>query len=183
MQVTSNHWLRRVAHRPSPNCDERPDPNDIGLLVIHNISLPAGVFGTPHVHALFCNELDCNAHPSFAELQGVTVSAHLLISRRGSVTQFVPFDQRAWHAGQSAWRGRTRCNDFAIGIELEGVDDRAYTKAQYRSLVRVSGALFARYPRLSADTVVGHAEIAPGRKTDPGGAFNWRYYLGCLRDR
>lgn len=181
MQVTADHWLTRVTRQPSPNRDERPDPDDIALLVVHNISLPAGSFGTGHVESLFCNTLDCTAHPSFAELEGLEVSAHLFISRRGRVIQFVPFNQRAWHAGLSVWQGRQRCNDFAIGIELEGVDDRAYTKSQYRSLARVSQALLARYPRLVSNAIVGHCEIAPGRKSDPGPAFDWPRYLQALR--
>lgn len=180
MRVTADHWLPRVRRLLSPNHDERFDADDIALLVIHNISLPAGRFGTGHVEALFCNELDCGLHGSFAELQGVAVSAHLLIARTGRITQFVPFNARAWHAGVSRWRGRSRCNDFSIGIELEGTDTRPFTKAQYRALTRVTGALLARYPRLSPDAIVGHADIAPGRKTDPGPAFDWARYLGAL---
>lgn len=181
MRIDKDHWLTRVLRVPSPNCDERPDPADISLLVIHNISLPAGRYNTGYVEALFCNELDCAVHASFADLAGVEVSAHLFIRRRGQVVQFVPFNQRAWHAGASVWRGRHRCNDFAVGIELEGVDDRVYTKAQYRVLTRVTRALQRRYPALAADAIVGHAEIAPGRKTDPGPAFDWPYYLLQLR--
>lgn len=181
MRVNAEHWLGRVSRQLSPNRDARPDPADIALLVIHNISLPAGRFNTDYVASLFCNTLDCTAHPSFADLAGLEVSAHLFIRRGGQMIQFVPFDERAWHAGASSWRGRARCNDFAIGIELEGVDERPYTKAQYRSLVRVTRALLQRYPRLCSDAIVGHAEIAPGRKTDPGPAFDWKRYLSALR--
>ncbi|MFK7912895.1 MAG: 1,6-anhydro-N-acetylmuramyl-L-alanine amidase AmpD [Pseudomonadales bacterium] len=180
VRVAPDHWLPRVRRVPSPNCDARFDADDIALLVIHNISLPAGRFGNGHVEALFCNELDCTLHASFADLPGVEVSAHLLIARTGRITQFVPFNARAWHAGTSQWRGRSRCNDFSIGIELEGTDSRPYTKAQYRSLTRVTAALLERYPRMSPDAIVGHEDIAPGRKTDPGPAFDWSRYLGSL---
>ena len=181
MQITEDHWLPRVRRHQSPNCDARLDPVDICLLVIHNISLPAGRFGTGYIESLFCNALDCTVDPSFADLEDVAVSAHLLIARSGRVSQFVPFIARAWHAGVSQWRGRTGCNDFSIGIELEGTDERPYTKAQYRSLVRVSKALLARYPRMSVDAIVGHQDIAPGRKTDPGPAFDWQFYLAALQ--
>ena len=165
MRVLDNHWLARVGRRRSPNSDARPPGAVPELVVIHNISLPAGRFGTGAVEALFTNNLDTTEHPSFADLAGVHVSAHLFLDRQGRCLQFVPFDERAWHAGLSTWRQRTRCNDFSIGIELEGTDHRRYTAAQYRVLVRVLSALFARYPRLSSDAVVGHQEIAPGRKT------------------
>ena len=132
------------------------------------------------MEALFLNRLDTGAHPSYASLEAVHVSAHLLIDRRGRCTQFVPFDRRAWHAGVSCWRGRHRCNDYSIGIELEGTDERAYTKAQYRRLRAVLEALLRAYPRLSPEAVVGHLEIAPGRKTDPGPAFDWPRVLRSL---
>jgi AmpD protein len=149
--------------------------------VVHGISLPPGEFGGEFVEALFLNQLDTRLHPSLASLQGVRVSPHLYIDRRGRVTQFVPFHLRAWHAGVSRWQGRERCNDFAVGVELEGTDMRAYTGRQYRSLTRVTRALLNHYPRLHAGAVVGHAEIAPGRKTDPGPAFEWRRLLDALR--
>lgn len=170
-------WLPRVQHRLSPNRDARPPGAAVELVVVHNISLPPGRFGTPYVAELFCNELDCTSHPELSDLEGVRVSAHLFIDRRGRATQFVPFDERAWHAGVSNWRGRSRCNDFAIGIELEGTDDRPYTKKQYRRLQGVLKWLFARYPRLGLDTIVGHSEISAGRKTDPGPAFDWMQLL------
>ncbi len=148
--------------------------DDISLIVVHGISLPPGEFGGAEIEALFCNELD---HPELTELADYRVSSHLLIDRRGRCTQFVAFDQRAWHAGESVWRGRSRCNDFSIGIELEGTDTRLYTQAQYRKLGHVIGALLAHYPRLAADAIVGHLEVAAGRKTDPGPAFNWHAVL------
>lgn len=175
-QVTDSEWLPRVRRELSPNCDARPSSGAGGgveLVVIHNISLPPGQFGTRLVPALFCNRLDCSLDAALADLDGVRVSAHLFIDRRGVATQFVPFEQRAWHAGVSSWRGRCGCNDFAIGIELEGSDDCPYTKAQYQRLTRVLTWLMRRYPLLSLDRIVGHSEIAPGRKTDPGPAFDW----------
>ena len=137
-------------------------------------------FGTGCVEALFANTLAIDEHPTFATLEGVRVSAHLLISRRGRVTQFVPFDRRAWHAGTSRYRGRRGCNDFAIGIELEGTDATPYTNTQYTRLTAVVAALVARYPKLSVSTIAGHAEIAPGRKTDPGPSFDWPRLIRSL---
>ncbi len=171
--VSSDHWLQRSRRLPTANCDPREDPADIALVVIHNISLPPGSFGGGHIEALFTNTLKSDLHPTFISLEGVRVSAHLFIDRRGRVCQFVPFDHKAWHAGASSWRGRTGCNRFSIGIELEGTDTRPFTSAQYGALVPVLKGLFARYPLLTRDGVVGHAEIAPGRKTDPGPAFDW----------
>lgn len=182
MQVTKDHWLARVRRRPSENCAPRRDPADVSLLVIHNISLPPGEFGTGMVEALFTNQLDVSCDERLADLEGLKVASHLLIDRRGRATQFVPFDHAAWHAGVSQWRGRQGCNEFAIGIELEGTDDRPYTRAQYQRLVRITRALMQRYPRLSPEAIVGHLEIAPGRKTDPGPLFDWLGYLLALRD-
>ncbi len=180
MRVAHDHWLTPATRLASPNCDDRPDSAAIELVVIHGISLPPGCFGRRHVEDLFLGRLDPGTHPSFASLAGLRVSAHVLISRRGKVTQFVPFHRRAWHAGVSAWRGRPGCNDYAVGIELEGCDDKPYTASQYRRLRQVLQALMDRYPRLAPDAVVGHFEIAPGRKTDPGPSFEWRRLL--LRD-
>ena len=140
---------------------------------MHNISLPPGKFGTGMVESLFCNALDCSSDPQLADLAGVEVSAHLFIDRRGRLSQFVPFDLRAWHAGVSSWRGRSGCNAFSIGIELEGTDTRPYSAKQYLRLASTLRWLLRTYPRLSVDTIVGHNEIAPGRKTDPGGSFDW----------
>jgi len=180
MKVREDHWLAKVRRRPSANSAPRPDPFDVSLLVIHCISLPPGRFGTGLVEALFLNRLDPGLDPTLADLAGVRVSAHVFIDRRGSATQFVPFDRCAWHAGVSEWRGRGRCNDFSVGIELEGTDRRAYTRAQYRRLLAVTEALLYRYPRLSPEAIVGHQEVAPTRKTDPGPAFDWGAYLGAL---
>ena len=135
--------------------------------------MPPGEFGTRAVAQFFCNTLDCSADPRLADLQGVRVSAHLFVSRRGAVTQFVSFDRRAWHAGVSHWRGRTGCNDFSVGIELEGTDDSGYTNRQYGVLAGILDTLIARYPRIDRSAVVGHSEIASGRKTDPGPHFDW----------
>lgn len=152
----------------------------VDLLVIHNISLPAGEFGGDYVEQLFTNCLDCTRHPSFDQLQGVEVSAHLFIDRGGEVTQFVAFDQRAWHAGVSSYCHRDNCNDFSIGIELEGSDDCPYTGRQYQVLAEVTSGLLEHYPSLRADRIVGHSDIAPGRKTDPGPAFDWQHYHRAL---
>ena len=157
----------------SPNCNERPAETDIDLLVIHNISLPPGQFGGPYVRQFFQNNLDVNADPYFEQIKDLQVSAHLLIDRRGLVTQFVPFDKRAWHAGVSCYEGREQCNDFSIGIELEGTDELPYSDDQYLSLVAVTQALMSHYPALTTEKIVGHCDIAPGRKTDPGLAFDW----------
>jgi AmpD protein len=178
MRITDDHRLRPARWLASPHCNDRPDPAAIELVVIHGISLPPGRFGGTYVHDLFLGRLDLEAHPSFASLAGVRVSAHLFISRRGAVTQYVAFHRRAWHAGTSVWRGRPGCNDYSIGIELEGTDQRPYTESQYRRLSQVLTALLARYPRLAPDAIVGHSEIAPGRKTDPGPHFDWPRVLG-----
>ena len=180
--VTLAGWLEGAARCPSPNCNARPDPSDISLLVIHNISLPPGEYGTGCVQEFFCNELDCDAHPYFDEIRGMEVSSHLLIERDGSLTQFVSFDQRAWHAGVSEFCGRDNCNDFSIGIELEGCDTEAYTDAQYSSLTAVTGELMRTYPAITRDRITGHSNIAPGRKTDPGPAFDWGRFLAMLDD-
>jgi AmpD protein len=180
MRIDDEHWLTRTRRRPSPNSDPRPDPEDIALIVIHGISLPPGKFNTGLVEDLFLNRLDPNVDPALADLRDVQVSAHVLIDRRGRLTQFVPFDDRAWHAGQSCWQGRERCNDFSIGIELEGEDQRPYTQAQYRRLEVLLEQLLRRYPRLSRGAIVGHLEVAPGRKTDPGPAFDWQRLLRAL---
>ena len=181
--ITSlDHWLTQAVRAPSPNQDARSDPADISLVVVHGISLPPGEFGTGAVERFFCNTLDCSGDPRLAGLEGVRVSAHLLVGRSGAITQFVPFDRRAWHAGVSCWRGRRHCNDFSVGIELEGTDDSSYTDAQYVVLGQILDALTARYPRLDRSALAGHNEIAPGRKTDPGPHFDWRrVYDGLYR--
>jgi AmpD protein len=166
-------WLTPARWLPSPNSDERPADGAVDLLVIHGISLPPGEFGGQWIDALFCNALDSAAHPYFQEITGLEVSAHVLIRRDGEVVQYVPFDRRAWHAGQSCFEGRERCNDFSIGIELEGSDDQPYEPVQYQVLADVCRALLKAYPVLDATRIVGHCDIAPGRKTDPGPHFDW----------
>ncbi|HUP91414.1 MAG TPA: 1,6-anhydro-N-acetylmuramyl-L-alanine amidase AmpD [Solimonas sp.] len=165
---------------PSPNCDARPDPDDITLLVIHNISLPPGKFGGPWIDRLFANQLDPTAHPYFDTLKTLSVSAHLCIFRGGAVTQYVPFGQRAWHAGISRHQGRERCNDFSIGIELEGTDTQPFTSRQYARLASVTRLLLRAYPKITAGRIVGHSDIAPGRKTDPGPHFDWQRFKADL---
>jgi len=164
---------RAAVQVPSPNCDDRPDGAAVTLLVLHGISLPPGEFGGPGIVALFTNRLDPAAHPYYAEIAHLRVSSHFLIQRDGALLQFVPCGKRAWHAGDSSWRGRERCNDFSIGVELEGTDDSPYEAAQYSTLGRLTQALARRYPIVEA---AGHSDIAPGRKTDPGPAFDWPRY-------
>ena len=178
--ISPDGWLSRAIHCPSPNFNQRPLAGDIDLLVIHNISLPPGQFGSGYVQAFFSNRLDINQHPYFQTIADLKVSAHLLIERDGTITQFVAFSQRAWHAGASSFRGRDNCNDNSIGIELEGCDDIAYTDEQYETLVSVTRELFNTYPAMSRDRVVGHSDIAPGRKTDPGPSFDWARYRQML---
>jgi AmpD protein len=172
MEIGADHWLRPARYCPSPNCNARPADSVIDLVVIHGISLPPGEFGGPWIDALFTNTLDPTRHPYFATLAGLTVSSHLLIRREGDIVQYVPFDRRAWHAGRSVYQGRENCNDFSIGIELEGTDDIPYTGPQYTTLARVMQALHIRYPATRGH-VTGHSDIAPGRKTDPGPVFQW----------
>jgi AmpD protein len=150
------------------------------LIVIHCISLPPGDFGGPHIEELFCNCLDPDQHPYFRDICGLEVSAHVLIRRDGEIVQFVPFHRRAWHAGESCHEGRERCNDFSIGIELEGTDDASFEDGQYESLVGIVAALCKTYPDLSPDRIVAHSEIAPGRKTDPGPGFDWSRLVAQL---
>jgi AmpD protein len=163
-------WLRRARRVPSPNCDERPPGTPVDLLIVHGISLPPGVFHGDAVERLFTNRLDAADHPSFASIAGLRVSAHFLVRRDGRLVQFVPCERRAWHAGASSWRGRERCNDFSIGVELEGTDTRPYTARQYARLARLIRAVRGHYP---IGDVVAHSDVAPGRKTDPGPAFDW----------
>lgn len=166
-----------VAQVPSPNCDERPEGGAITLLVVHNISLPPGKFGGEDVTRLFTNTLDFTGDPYYETLRGLKVSTHFLIERGGELTQFVPCAKRAWHAGPSNWRGYQRCNDFSLGVELVGADDQPYAEEQYLRLAELTSMLRRRYPVVD---VVGHADIAPGRKTDPGPAFDWGRYRALL---
>jgi N-acetyl-anhydromuramoyl-L-alanine amidase len=170
---SSDGWLLRAVSIPSPNFDDRPFGERVSLLVIHNISLPPGRYGGSEVVDLFLNRLDHGAHAYFAQLTGLRVSAHFFIRRAGELIQFVACDRRAWHAGRSQWRGRGRCNDFSIGVELEGTDEESFTEPQYDELARLTRDLRERYDL--AD-VAGHSDIAPGRKTDPGPHFNWVRY-------
>ncbi len=174
-------WLADVRKVQSPNCDERPVGTEIDLLVIHGISLPPRQYGGQYIDDLFTNSLDVNVHPYFAEIQDLRVSSHLLIERDGSVTQYVPFSKRAWHAGISEFDGREQCNDYSIGIELEGSDDEAYCDEQYRTLAVLTDIIRQRWNRITKDRIVGHCEIAPGRKTDPGPAFDKDYYFSLLK--
>ena len=173
----ASHRIAELPWLESPNADERPAPTDISLLVIHAISLPPGEVGNAHNRAwiddLFLYRLDSHAHPYFAGVAGLTVSAHVCVFRDGSATQYVGFDRRAWHAGESSFDGRSRCNDFSIGVELEGGDALPFTDPQYRTLARLVRALQKAYPAITPERIVGHADIAPGRKTDPGPHFVW----------
>lgn len=178
-----NHRLVQARQLPSPNCSERPPGEEPSLLVIHNISLPPGEFGGPYIDQLFCNGLDCSVHPFFEEISHLRVSAHLLIRRDGGLVQYVPFDKKAWHAGKSCFQGREECNEFSIGIELEGCDDRPFSAIQYAALSEVTRALQQTYPRITRERITGHSDIAPGRKTDPGPCFDWQGYLGSLAER
>lgn len=157
----------------SPNFDERPSGVVVDLIVVHSISLPPGEFGGRRIEEFFCNTLDCSAHPYFQEIAGLSVSSHFLIRRGGELVQLVPIHERAWHAGESEFRGRERCNDFSVGVELEGTDESLFEDEQYRVLNALMAALRAAYPGLAGAPVVGHSDIAPGRKTDPGVGFDW----------
>ena len=174
MQVDLATGLMRGAKQiASPNYDARPAGVEADLIVIHGISLPPGEFGGPWIERLFTNALPAEIHPYFAEVAPLRVSSHLVVQRDGALTQYVSFADRAWHAGQSNYQGRAACNDFSVGVELEGTDTLPYEATQYEALAAVVAALCAAYPRLSADRLVGHSDIAPGRKTDPGPAFDW----------
>lgn len=176
----ANNILSAARLLESPNQSERPADAEIDLLVIHNISLPPGEYASTCIDQLFCNQLDPEAHPFFKEIADLKVSSHLLIDRQGGVTQYVPFDRKAWHAGESVYCDRDNCNDFSIGIELEGTDFEAFTDEQYQSLISISNLLLEVYPCLNLDRIVGHSDIAPGRKTDPGPFFDWEKYKSSL---
>ncbi len=174
-------WLVDVNKQKSPYFSPRASHDEVSLLVIHNISLPAGCFNTPYITALFLGDLDCRCDPSFSDLQGLKVSAHCLIRRTGEVIQYVNFNDKAWHAGLSSFAGRTKCNDFSIGIELEGTDNIPYTQQQYQQLVALTCCLQKQYPKITQENIVGHCDIAPMRKTDPGRSFDWQYFRQCLQ--
>lgn len=169
-------WLKNIRRIKSPNCDERPDNTVVSLLVIHGISLPPGQYGGNYIDHLFTNSLQAERHPYFNEIGHLRVSSHLLINRKGGVTQYVPFGKRAWHAGESEYQGCRACNDFSIGIELEGCDDETYETAQYTRLAEITRLLISELPELSRDRIAGHSDIAPGRKTDPGPQFDWDHF-------
>lgn len=173
-QISFARWT------PSPNFGPRPDGAGISLLVVHNISLPPGQFGGREIEDFFCNQLDHSAHPYFKTIEGVQVSAHLLIRRDGALVQFVSLLDRAWHAGRSCFEGQEECNDFSIGIELEGTDDTPYTTEQYRMLAKVADLIMTAWPDITANRITGHCDIAPGRKSDPGPAFDWRNFRSAL---
>jgi N-acetyl-anhydromuramoyl-L-alanine amidase len=173
LNIDNNGWLQSVEIIPSPNYDNRPDNMAISLIVVHGISLPPGEYGGGNIETFFCNELDAAAHPYFESINNLRVSAHCLIERSGRVVQFVSFLNRAWHAGISNWKGQEACNNFSIGIELEGTDTDPYTPDQYVQLSSLISAIRQHYPTINRDGLCGHNDIAPGRKTDPGESFDW----------
>jgi len=179
--VLEKGCLRGVAWQKSPHFELRAPSELVSLLVIHNISLPAGQFGGCYISDLFAGNLNVDADASFADLINLRVSAHCLIRRDGEIIQYVNFNDKAWHAGISTFLGREKCNDFSIGIELEGTDELAYTPEQYRQLVKLTKTLQRHYPLIVNDNIVGHCDIAPHRKTDPGASFNWQYFYQCLQ--
>jgi N-acetyl-anhydromuramoyl-L-alanine amidase len=181
MQVDLDSGLMGGARQVvSPNFDARPQGSPIDLIVIHGISLPPGEFGGPWIDQLFTNTLPAERHPYFAEIEGLRVSSHLVIARDGALTQYVSFNDRAWHAGRSSYQGRIECNDYSIGVELEGADTVPYEPAQYEALAKTIAALCVAYPALSPQRVAGHSDVAPGRKTDPGPAFDWPHAQRCI---
>lgn len=177
----SSGWFQGISHCPSANFNERPG-GEVSLLVVHNISLPPGQFGTGRVQAFFQNQLPIHEHPFFSEIATLKVSAHFFIERDGGLTQFVSCHDRAWHAGVSCFEGRENCNDFSLGVELEGTDDLPYTDAQYACLAELTRQLLAVYPALTRQRIRGHSDIAPGRKTDPGAAFDWSRLQAAIKD-
>jgi N-acetyl-anhydromuramoyl-L-alanine amidase len=177
---SNKQWLNAVRQLPSPNCDERPQGCVIDAVIIHGISLPPNQYGGPYIDRLFSNTLDPEEHPYFAEIQDLRVSSHLLVNRPGEVTQYVPFESRAWHAGKSSLLGRENCNDFAIGIELEGCDDEEYAPRQYEIATSLVKLLMQNFKSITRERVVGHCHVSPGRKTDPGEAFKWQYFYSLL---
>jgi len=174
-------WLSFVNQQKSNFFTPRSLSDQVSLLVIHNISLPEGKFGGNHITNLFLGKIDANAHPSFADIAQIQVSAHCLIRRDGSIIQYVSFDDKAWHAGVSSFDGKNKCNDFSIGIELEGTDDIPYEENQYLQLAKLTTYLQKNYPLITNKNIVGHCDIAPGRKTDPGQVFDWQYFHQILK--
>lgn len=181
IQQNGHAWLSSATPLPCQFYNQRPDPAQIDLLVIHCISLPRGCYRNGHVAELFAGQLRAGLHPELDEVCAMRVSTHLFIDRLGAIFQFVPFDERAWHAGVSQFAGRDNVNDFSLGIELEGTDDSAFTKQQYQTLAQVTLALQQRYPQITSERIVGHSDVAPGRKTDPGSGFDWELYHRLLQ--
>ena len=173
-------WLQGVKWLASPHFNQRPPKTIVDLIVIHGITLPPGEFGQRHIDNFFLGKLERHIHPFFATIAEMEVSAHLLVNRRGEITQYVSLLERAWHAGQSHWQGRDNCNDFSIGIELEGCDDRPYMEAQYQTLTALAQLIMHHFPAITPARIVGHSDIAPQRKTDPGPAFDWDYFTSLL---
>ena len=180
MKINKQGLLDTVEYLESPNADERPADASISMIVVHGISLPPGEYGGNWISDLFLNQLDPNADPYFSEISELKVSSHILIRRDGEIVQYVPFAKRAWHAGESCFQGQHQCNDFSIGIELEGVDDQDYEPEQYEQLSKLTTILLKEYPVITEDRITGHENIAPGRKTDPGEAFDWSLFRKLL---
>lgn len=178
-----NGSLDVARQHPSRNCDDRLDGADVDLVVVHGISLPPAEFGGPWIDQLFTNKLDPEQHVYFREIHEQRVSSHLLIRRDGEIVQYVPFNRRAWHAGESSFAGRPQCNDYAVGIEMEGTDDRPYEAIQYDMLADVIACLMREYPGISLERIAGHCDVSPGRKTDPGEAFDWQHLYSLIKLR
>ncbi|MFA0078424.1 1,6-anhydro-N-acetylmuramyl-L-alanine amidase AmpD [Vibrio artabrorum] len=181
MMICSNGWYDNARHVPSPYFDARPSIDDISLLVVHNISLPPSQFGGPYIEQFFTGKLDPTEHPFFKVIHQMGVSAHCLIRRDGEVVQFVSFLDRAWHAGQSSFAGRERCNDYSIGIELEGSDFVTYSELQYQALTQLTETIVSTFPQITTERITGHQYIAPLRKTDPGLVFDWQKFKKNLK--
>lgn len=181
--IDESGWLNDVEIIHSPNCEVRPQSAAINLIVVHSISLPPGQYGGGHVQQLFTNQLNPGEHEYFAKIEGLKVSAHCLIDRQGHLTQFVSFNDKAWHAGVSCWQGTENCNDFSIGIELEGCDDENYEDIQYQQLAKLVFNLRKQYPAITEQSICGHSDIAPGRKTDPGPCFDWHKLNQLISDQ
>ncbi len=179
LTINKNGWLEEVTAIPTSHYNSRP-LSEISLLVIHNISLPPGEFIDDHVSDFFCGKLDTRIHPYFREISHLQVSSHCLIRRSGEIIQYVSFLNRAWHAGKSSYEGRESCNDFSIGIELEGTDTTPYTKEQYKNLALLTNSLITEYRELTKERITGHSDIAPNRKTDPGSSFDWNFFFSLL---
>jgi AmpD protein len=177
---SNKQWLPDVRQVLSPNCDARPEGCDVDLIIIHGISLPPGEYGGPYIDQLFTNTLNPEEHPYFAEIIDLRVSSHLMVNRQGEITQYVPFGARAWHAGESEFEGRPTCNNYSIGIELEGCDDQVYEQVQYEVTANLVKLLMENWACITPQRVCGHCDVAPGRKTDPGEAFKWAYFYSLL---